>query len=102
MAVARMWGYKPDGSACVFAVPSGGALPPGWSSDVTVIADPALRTGEKVSAAAGKTILEPVAVTPEAKAALKQEVAKKEVAAGQTLRYDENNRPLPAAKQRIG
>lgn len=47
----RKWGYRADGSAHVFDLSDGGKLPPGWDEDLNVIADPAKRTGDALSAA---------------------------------------------------
>lgn len=40
------WGYRPDGSAQIFDLGSGEALPDGWHPSPTVITDPARATAE--------------------------------------------------------
>lgn len=57
--LVKLWGYRADGNARVFLVPVGGKLPAGWSEDINVITDPALRDGTLLSEKAGKTINEP-------------------------------------------
>jgi prolyl-tRNA editing enzyme YbaK/EbsC (Cys-tRNA(Pro) deacylase) len=101
-AAQRLWGYQPDGSARLFLVPVGGKLPAGWSPDVNVIIDPALRTGEKICAAAGASAHNPVPASQEAKVAVKADAAAAQKAATSGLRYDADNHPVPPPKQRVG
>lgn len=98
----RLWGYKASGEACLFLVPVGGALPAGWSPDVNIIADPDLRTGEKICEAAGMSVHNPVPASQEAKLSMKKDAAAVQTAAEGILRYDANNRLIPPPKQRIG
>jgi hypothetical protein len=98
----RLWGYKADGSACLFLVPVGGKLPAGWSPDVNVIEIEALRTGEKISAAAGTSVHSPVPASQEAKVAVKNDAAAGHKVSDSVLRYDEDNRQVPPPKNRVG
>jgi multidrug resistance efflux pump len=43
------WGYKADGSAKIFDLAPGAALPEGWSVSPTVITDPALATADALT-----------------------------------------------------
>ena len=101
-AAQRLWGYQPDGSARLFLVPVGGKLPAGWSSDVNVITDPALRTGEKICEAAGMSAHNPVPASQEVKLAMQKEAATEQTAATGVLRYDADNKLIPPPKQRVG
>lgn len=56
------WGYKHDGESCLFDLADGAELPEGWGDDVMIIADPALRTAEAITAAAGASVAVPVKV----------------------------------------
>lgn len=62
--MALIFGYKSGGEACLFDLALGAALPDGWSDDVMIIADPAQRTGEAITAAAGPSVMTPVKVEP--------------------------------------
>jgi hypothetical protein len=44
------WGYKPDGSAEIFDLAPGEALPDGWHASPDCIADPTLATAEALTA----------------------------------------------------
>ena len=101
-AAQRLWGYQPDGSARLFLVPVGGKLPAGWSPDVNVITDPALRTGEKICEAAGMSVHNPEPASQEAKIAVRNDAAAAQKVAASGLRYDADNHPVPPPKQRVG
>lgn len=64
MKLTRMFGYMSNGDACVFEIEAGQGLPPPWSQDIGVIADPALRLGEAITRAAGPTVITPVLRAP--------------------------------------
>ena len=49
------WGYRPDGSAQIFDLGPGQALPDGWHPSPTVITDPARATAEALSATVART-----------------------------------------------
>lgn len=69
------WGYKPDGSAQIFNLAPGEALPEGWQASPACIEDPALATAEALSArAAGRAYVPPVFEVP--KVPVADEVAK--------------------------
>lgn len=54
------WGYKPDGSAEIFDLVPGAALPDGWDASPTVIVDPEFATAEALTArAAGREYVPP-------------------------------------------
>jgi hypothetical protein len=94
-SITYVWGYKPDGSACVFALRHDESLPKEWSTDVMVIEKPEHRTGERLSLMAGDSIRSPVFVTPETKAqAAMLELEEEEAEMATALRYDENNLPV--------
>lgn len=101
----RMWAYKPDGSACVFAIYPGDELPPGWSSDINVIVNPAHRDGQRLSDLARLSLANPVRV--DLRPVPTQEVVMEsaDVEALETqLRYDEDNQlviPPPSRKTKI-
>ena len=97
LGMTKLWGYTADGDAKVFLVPAGGRLPAGWSPDISVIADPALRDGHILSERAGRTILDPVPVNEEAvqkrehwKQRAKREREEALAQASKPLAYDEN------------
>ena len=94
----KMWAYKPDGSACVFEIASGEQLPEGWSSDLSVIADPSMRTGEALSLAARDSLRVPVRVSKAEPKGLFEE-GEEEVAAG-PLQYDQDLQQVLPAKAR--
>jgi hypothetical protein len=94
----KIWGYKANGDAKVFHAPAGGSLPAGWSTDVNVITDPALRDGHVISERAGGSINEPIPVNEEAvqikehwKTRQKREREEAAAKESRPLRYDENN-----------
>lgn len=91
-SITYVWGYKPDGSARVFALRHDETIPKEWSTDVMVIEKPEHRTGERLSLMAGDSVRSPVFVSPEAKAqAAMLQVEEEEAETATTLRYDENN-----------
>lgn len=98
----KVWGYRPNGESCLFAVAPGEKLPDGWSPDVMVIADPSKRTGEAVSAAAGDSVREPVPASAQAAALYIEERTLAEHGPADALRYDENNQMVepPIARRR--
>jgi hypothetical protein len=58
----KMFGYKRNGSACLFELAPGDELPPEWSSDILTIEDPEKRTGEAITFAARESVKFPVRV----------------------------------------
>lgn len=60
----RIFGYKPNGDACLFDLGEGELLPPGWSGDYRVIEDASLRTAEAITEACGASIVHPVKPGP--------------------------------------
>ena len=88
----KKWGYKPDGSACVFLCHPGDALPLGWHDNHSVIENEELRHGEALSKAAGDSIQFPVAIGDASEAELYPDDGPGEP----RLAYDENNRPVVA------
>lgn len=59
------WGYQPDGSAKIFDLAPGEALPDGWSTSPAVIEDPSLATAEALTArAAGRAYPVPAQAMP--------------------------------------
>ena len=95
----KTWAYKPDGSACVFEIASGEQLPEGWSSDLSVIADPSMRTGEALSLAARDSLRVPVRVSRAEPKGLFEEEPEEEVAAG-PLQYDQDLQQVLPPKSR--
>jgi len=99
-SITYVWGYKPDGSARVFALRHDEVLPKDWSMDVRVIEKPEHRTGERLSLMAGDSVRSPVFVTPETKAqAAILELEEEEAEMATSLRYDENNLPVGAQNE---
>jgi hypothetical protein len=96
---SRQWGYKPNGQACVFAVPAGGKLPAGWSADFNVIEDKALLDPLKLAAAAGDSLNKPVPVDAAAVAEVRREAVAAQEEADKALRYDENNQIVPPKRR---
>lgn len=97
LGMTKLWGYTADGDAKVFLVPAGGKLPAGWSPDISIIADPALRDGHLLSEKAGGSINDPVPVSEEAvqikehwKTRRKREREEALAQASKPLAYDEN------------
>ncbi len=99
--IMKLWGYKPNGEARLFAIRPGEKLPAGWSEDIMAIKDPALRTGDAVSAAAGTSVTRPVPVSHETMQAVNDMVAMLDDAPEDTFRYDENNQLIPPPKKRL-
>lgn len=92
-----LWGYKPDGAACVFRLTPGDELPSGWSDNVNVIEDPARRTGEALCEAAGGSVREPIPVS-HAAALADDDDGEPEL----PLQYDEDNvRVITPIKRKI-
>lgn len=85
----KLWGYKPNGDSRLFIVSEGESLPEGWSSDVNVIKDKALRSGQVISDGAGTSVRHPVPVSRETAAAAAMEAAEPGVPV--LLQYDEDN-----------
>ena len=95
----KIWAYKPDGSVCVFEIASGEKLPEEWSSDLSVIADPSMRTGEALSLAARDSLRVPVRVSRAEPKGLFEEEPEEEVAAG-PLQYDQDLQQVLPPKSR--
>ena len=91
----KMWGYKSDGSAQQFELSYGEKLPEGWSSDISVIEDPALRSGEAISLAGGESTRSPVRLS-----FYKEEIVPEEDP--EPLQYDENNKQILPVKRGPG
>lgn len=53
------WGYKPDGSAEIFNLAPGEALPDGWQSSPACIVDQDLATADALTARAGGRVFVP-------------------------------------------
>ncbi len=91
-SITYVWGYKPDGSARVFALRHDESLPKEWSIDVMVIEKPEHRTGERLSLMAGDSVRFPVFVSRESKAQAEMlQIEEEEAELATSLRYDENN-----------
>jgi hypothetical protein len=89
-----LWGYRPDGSARVFRLNPGDELPPGWSDNVHVIQDFTLKTGERLSEAAGDSVKKPIPVSHASARAVDEEPPEP------TLQYDKHNAPVTAPVKR--
>ena len=94
-----MFGYQPDGSTRLFELVEGGELPAGWFSDINVIENADLRTGEAVSSAAGITLIHPVRVGKlEPHETMTYADFKALSDDGEPLLYDENNVQVKAKR----
>ena len=94
----KTWAYKPDGSACVFEIASGEKLPEDWSSDLSVVTDPSMRTGEALSLAARDSLRVPVRVSKSEPKGLFEEVEEEPVAG--PLQYDQDLQQVLPTKPR--
>ena len=85
----RIFGYKRDGSACLFELAPGDTLPGDWSHDISIIENPEHRTGEAISERAKVSVKFPVRVS---KPDDDEDVIEDEDNGDpMPLRYDENN-----------